>query len=98
MDFLFSNNGLRNRIIFIGFVIVFLILSAFLVNAFIILLPIGVISWSLYKAFNAVKIYINERKRKTSSLVFKADIVNVYTDFEESLASKQVIDVEYTEV
>jgi hypothetical protein len=98
MDFLFNNNGIKNRIVSVGLVIAFLILTTFLVNALAILLPIAAMSWLLYKAYSIVKAYFNQRKRKNSSLVFEADIVNINTDFDESLASKQVIDVEYTEV
>lgn len=98
MDFLFSNNGIKSRIILISTVILVMISATFLIKALIIFLPIGIIGWYLHRVIKVLKAYFFRWKRNHTSDRYDAEIVKVKADFEELSSAKNIVDVEYTEV
>jgi hypothetical protein len=98
MGFLFNNNSLKSGIVSVGLVIVFLILATFLINTLIIILPAGIIGWSLYRVFKLIKGHFFKGKKGRGEVTYKADVVNMDRAFEDLLSNENIIDVEYTEV
>lgn len=96
MDLLFKNNGLKNKLVLAGLAILLILSATFIVNAMILLLPLGIIGWTLYSAFKYIRGFlVNNRK---GAQIYKADIVSEGSNFKDSLSNKKIIDVEFTEV
>lgn len=98
MDLLFKNNGLKNKLLLAGLAILLILSATFIVNALILLLPVGIIGWTLYSAFKYIKGFLANSRRGKVSQVYKADIVSEDSIFKDSISNKKVIDVEFTEV
>lgn len=98
MEFLFKDNSLKSRMISIGIVILFLILSTLLINVLIAVLPIALIGWILYRAIMSVKVHFSNSRKFEKVDIYHADTVTMDSSFEEQLMNKEIIDVEYTEV
>lgn len=95
MEYLNHRLGIKKGLkTLLGYMLIFAII-VFIIRGLIVLIPVGIGLWAIYKVVKFIKAKFRSLKKNTAS---KAEPIDVCNDSFGFMESNSVIDVEYEQV